>query len=355
MTAVSKSASSFPQLKLHLPDESEGPSGTAEELTLTQAYFRFLEPTLTDRAKGTRTALKGAIDNWARIMHDPPLSQISDLSLLAFRQARLSDVPPGSTEKSAWTVNKDLRGIRRVLNHLGPRSRGNPAGMGLISVIPYCEMLLAPCSEVRVASNADLSALYAACDVATWPRSRVPAPQLWRALLAAAFNWGANRRDLYRLTEASIALGDGRQRGIQTDRWYVSFVREKTKRKKPRPIVIPLNATMHAHVQGLFAAGERLFPFPEQNHRDFKRQWDRIHADAGIPLERKIHFQDLRKTCNTRFDEVSPGIGEWVLGHAARDVNRKFYLDVSARMLDAVDRLPQPAGFRSIERQLRLF
>ncbi|MDE2103071.1 MAG: hypothetical protein KGL39_37850 [Patescibacteria group bacterium] len=356
MGALSRPTIAFSRPQIFNPDAADDfHSPTAEQITLTQAYFQFLEPLLSDRAKATRTAIKGAIDNWARITEDPPVSAITDLSLLAFRQARLADVPPGSSEKSAWTVNKDLRGIRRVLRHLGPRSHGNPAGLGLISIIPYCEMLAAMPGELRIASDAELSALFSACDVATWPRTRVPAPQLWRALLVCAYNWGANRQDLYRLSDVSIAAGDGRNYGPRTDRLYVRFVRQKTRRKKPQPLVIPLNATVAMHVQGLLCPGERLFPFPAQNHRDFKRQWDRIHADAGISLDRKIHFQDLRKTCNTRFDEISAGIGEWILGHAARDVNRKFYLDVSARILDAVDRLPQPSGFKSLDRQRRLF
>jgi integrase len=111
-----------------------------------------------------------------------------------------------------------------------------------------------------------------------------------------------------------------------------------------------------------------------------KAQWEKILAEAGIPLvlrdaeghvlkdeagqeiDNKIYFHDFRKTCNSALDEVSPGIGESVLGHASQAgpqrsrVNKKHYLLIAARRIrKAIDKLQQPKGFGRLEEQRRLF
>jgi len=326
-------------------------SGSPGRITLREAYCAFLEPTLGDRAPATRSQLLCTIGEWERLTSNPPIDQISDMTLVKFRDDRRND--EGGIAEA--TVNKDLRGLRRIMRRIGPRCDGNPGGQGLISLVPYCEMLVPGEPRKRIASANELSALYEACDVATWPnRCGISPPLLWRATIVCLLNWGLNTQDLFRLDESSIVPGDGRRGLSRPDRLYLRFVRRKTQRHKPAPIILPLNETVQRHVASIRRPGGRLFPFP-RNTRDIKRQWDVIHAEAGIALESKIHFQDLRKTCNTYFDMVSPGIGEWILGHAPREVNAKFYLDVEKRILAAVDQFPQPAGFSRFERQLRLF
>jgi integrase len=195
---------------------------------------------------------------------------------------------------------------------------------------------------------------------------------LWRRWIVCLYNWGADPADLKRLTVGSIQYGDGSPRQPLRKRLYVTFVRKKTKKKKKRAIILPLHRVVARHVapllNGLALGGPSsrpLFPFPK-NNRDMKAQYERILAEAGIPLtlkdadgqeiDNKLYFHDFRKTCNSAIDEVAPGIGEEILGHAPQGVNNKHYLLIIARRIrKAIDRLKQPREFGRLERQRRLF
>ena len=340
-------------------------------LTLRTAFENWKAPPLRKScADETVKGYSQTIGLWERYWREssksePALRAIDSESLIGFRDWRA-----GNGMRSA-TIDKDLRNIHAVFE--------TAKSAGHVEAVPDCERPEEQTVRKRIATNAEVSRLYVACDVACWPSREstgIPPPLLWKGALAAFRNWGCNPADLYQLTDASISRGDGSPEKPNRKRWYVTFVRKKTRRKKRDPIIIPLNRTMRrviAMLRRYARPGGRLFPFP-RNGRDIKRTWERIHAEAGIPLvlrdaegvavvdadgnqvDNKVYFQDLRKTCNTYFDAIDPGVGEYVLGHAPQGVNRKFYLVILAKRLwKAVRRMKQPRAFRWVANQPRLF
>lgn len=362
VSSVALTSASDSQLRLHCPDLSDA-SRAPDEITLREAFAEYLLPDLlTSSEKSSVDQYWITLRIWERETDDPAVRSISDLLLKSFRDGRAAKGCRNGT------VDKNLRNIHTILRRIGPRGDGNPAGKGFIQVVPYCRPLGdSDEPRKRIISRREATALCKACEVATWPRQQktgISPVALWRRWIVCLYNWGADPKDLKRLTGKSIMPGDGSPRMPRRNRFYVSFVRRKTRRKKKRPIVIPLHPVVLRHVRPAIGTSAPLFPFP-QNSRDMKAQWERILADAGIELtieddgesiDNKIYFHDFRATCNSAYDEVAPGIGEHILGHAPQDVNRKHYLRVVAgRVRRAVDRLKQPKGFGRFDRQRRMF
>lgn len=65
---------------------------------------------------------------------------------------------------------------------------------------------------------------------------------------------------------------------------------------------------------------------------------------AGVDVPDKP-WQVCRATCNTRLEMHRPGVGKWVLGHSANDVNATSYTNPTEDIYEAINTLPQPPQF----------
>lgn len=322
------------------------------ELRLREAFELHFLPDSKELEPTTISLYYTTLGHWERLTTDPPIGLTTDVDFRAFRDAMLK-------EARGTTVDNNIRRLRTMFRRFGPRSDGNPGGMGFLTLLPYCRSTGAKHGKKRSIPLEELSAVYRACEIATWPsRGPVPAPKLWRTKLVFFYNVGASTVDAELLRWAQIGPGDpdDHQRK-DPQRQYVSFVREKTKHLKEDELHVPLNATVLRALLSIRTDDPRVFPCSWTNFRDRKAQWEAILSEAGIPKKRWFNFAHLRKTCNVRANSIPgvAGVGKAILGHAPRDVNDEHYEDWTDRMAYAVDHLPQPDAFAGLDHQRRLF
>lgn len=317
-------APSPPALKLFLsPQTSDSTSDLT--LTLREAYEKFLLPSLALQSPGTRQAYHQSLSAWERLTDNPPLGAISDDTTEAFRIAA-SQIP----EISTATYNKYKRHLRSIFHRLAPRDTRNKKGKGILDFAPLLESIPEELGEPRVVSRGELSRMYRACSVARWPLV-ADAAQVWRTALVLLFNLGPRRCDLKDLDWSRVDV----------QRRTITFTAQKTGKKH----LIPLHPVVYAHLCALPHRHGPLLPFTTC-HRQLYREFQAIQRAAGID-----HFytlQDLRHTCGTAYDDLSPGLGEIILGHAPRGVFAKYYRNHGRRLRRAVKRLKQPQAFLSI-------
>lgn len=323
---------------------------------LRACYLAHKAPTLAapERAR-TAAEYSKALDHWESRTCDPPIGEVTDDTLLAFqRELTVSGLANS-------TVNKTLRHIRGIFQILGPRAHRNPSGKNILPFAPYVEPVAEDCPEKRVASTQHLSAIYRACAVATWPRSRftgVEPPIWWRALLVFETNFGLRTRDLRARQRRDIQPGDSNVPGrSRPELRYLRWVPPKTRRRKPQPLYLPLNAVCELHLRHLTPHNELLFPAP-RNDDGFYHEWKAIQAAAGI--DDPYMVKEIRVTCNSRADRQKHGSGRLILGHAKRDVNSEYYLQSEDHIYDVLMNLEQPEAFlrgplEDVTRQLVLF
>lgn len=281
-------------------------------------------------------------------------ADIDDVMLAQFR-----DWCQETKGHAASTWNKTWRRVRQILRKLGPPEKGNPAGLGKIARVPHIRLVTESKRGKRIVTLDELDAWYRAAEHATWPDGDVAAARQWRALLVLGYTTGLRTIDAKQLDRESITSD---QHCPDDDvAWtcphgWLYVVPEKTKRHQ-REVILPLNECLATHLSWLCSSGSsRLFSFGAAN-RHFSDQWKEITRRAKV---KPFTFGDLRKTANTQYNQIRPGLGKWILGHAPRGVNETFYLDIMPQVLRGVDTLPLPTAFteladKPVDRQMRLF
>lgn len=334
------------RLRIYAPDPAHAAPLDGGRLTLREVFEARVLPRLIAIKRGTIAEYRAAITAWERLTANPSLSQLTDdhaeqLRIGAAAQIDLKKLSPA-------TYNKWARHLRALLSRLAPRDTRNPRGLGLIPFAPLVETLPERLAEPRVATRGELSRIYQACTAATWPL--IPDPgEAWRLWLVLSYNCGARRSDLWGLTWGAIQ-----------DREQLLTLRAE---KTGKPLRLPLHPTLLAHLQSWRRSAPdahpaaKIFPFT-QSHRHFYGQLYRLQSLAGIGTP--LTPQDLRHTCGSAFDDLAPGLGAIVLGHAPKGVFEKYYRNASRRLRKAVRRLPQPKAFLRIlatvdDRQKKLF
>ena len=320
MSAISLPNSPSP-LRLFSP---ESPPRQTSGPKLAEVFESIVRPSLIGIAQSTLAEYRRAVAKWSLYSSDPPIEEISD----------------ETCEQFCWTVrenpairpatyNKWARHLRGVFSRLGPRDSRNRLGKGVLSQIPIVQFLPEEIGDPRPVPESDLSRIYTACDVATWPR--VPAgtaPARWRAWVVLLFNCGPRRDDALGLTVENLAT---------TSRGLVLRWRAKKTGKKQ---TVPVNPVVEWHLRQLPAA-ETLIGFPNC-HRDLYRTWNSILAAAGI--SERYTFHDVRRSCATAFDLISESAAELVLGHA-KTVTRRSYANSEEKIFAAAQALRQPEAF----------
>lgn len=308
------------RLRLFSADDSTSP------ITLREIYDSHLLPSLRQRKAATRQGYLDALSHWERITHNPPVQQIDADLMLRFQQALI----PG---RSAQTVNKIMRTLHPLIVRTWPREMRNLSGLGLCELFAWPTALPVEETEPRVYSAAEVDALYAAAEVATWPHvPGIPAPRVWQTMMVCHYTAGPRTYD----------LGGWEWEKIRWDEFEfgsVSFVAKK-RTKLHR---LPLHEVAAAHLRSIEGDWTQVFPgFRRSNKSNIAKHWKRICAAAGVVGV----MEDFRKTCDTAYEDHSEGVGQWILGHSRRGVNARNYYNPTSRIVKAVATLPVPESFR---------
>lgn len=306
-----------PPLRLYSED--------SDHLTLRAAFEQYLLPDQDENSPGTLAAYRQALTHWEKHTSNPDVRRIDSDQLRdwksAFRQAGASPALIGK----AW------RHLRAILRRIGPPQAGNPHGSGLIDRVPYVRLPRVPTKIPRVVSHEELDRLYEACHVAKWPPSRqtgLSAATLFRAALVLAYNYGPRTQDLWSLPWTAVHWIDRR----------LCFVARKTAKLQG----LPFNAAVEAALRSIHRPQRATLFHPTRCNSQFYREWAAINLAAGVE---PVEWRDLRETCVSNYEKIAPGVGRWVVGHAARGVTETYYLNPAPAVLEAVNRLPQPAAF----------
>lgn len=353
--------------------------GGEEPLTLRSALESYVLPTLDAPSAATVQQLWRAVHLWeefeGRNAPKPktrpsknPGKTAPSIGTASTDAANIDDVMLASFR--AWcqeskghassTWNKTWRRLRQILRKLGPAEKGNPAGLGKIARVPHIRLVSESKRGKRIVTLDELDAWYRAAEHATWPDHGDASPvRQWRALLVLGYITGLRTIDAKQLERDAITTAEhcpDDDVAWTSQHGWLYVVPEKTKRHQ-REVILPMNECLATHLSWLLSSGSsRLFSFGAAN-RHFSSQWKEITRRSKV---KPFHFGDLRKTANTQYNQIRPGLGKWILGHAPRGVNETFYLDIMPQILRGVDMLPLPPAFteladKPVDRQMRLF
>lgn len=313
-----------------------------------------------------------------RISH-PAIAQITPKSLVAFQRWLTAEGhPPRATNKTIGCVQAIL-------------AKG--ARLGILTHPPTIEpVTYRSASTIYTLSQAELSRIYHAAEVATWPTYRRASPTIpgrwplpytpadgWRALIVLLATYGMRTEDAitlsptgHGLTWASVRR-DSRNPDpsgkLTNPEGWLSFVPAKTAASKPDPLILPITPLVRHHLDRLRVGATPVpaapvFDWPttagsvERSLVGFYWQWDQILKAAGVTATGwdgqpvKLLPKHLRKTCVTWLEDHRPGVSKYVTGHAAERsggittaVQAKHYRRSETPVVEALLTLPVLGGF----------
>jgi len=391
--------STIPHPRLHSVDPVSDPWASDDHLahtwTVRDLYVAHVAPTLRTRA--TREDYARSLDRFdgfcaafpisskspqrsdADRIVNPVLAQITAKSLVAFqRWLRSQGHPPRAT-------NKTIGSIRAIL------AKG--ARLGILEQAPTIDSVpYRSASTIYTLSQAELSRIYHACDVATWPTYRrssqatpgrwplpYPAADGWRALIVLLATYGMRTEDAITLSPTGHGLTwSSIRRDSRTphpagkltnpDGW-LSFVPTKTSGIKPDPLILPITPLVRHHLDRLRVGlvpvpSAPVFDWPttagsaERGLVGFYWQWQRILEAANVTATGwsdepvKLLPKHLRKTCVTWLEDHRPGVSKYVTGHAAErsggittEVQARHYRRSETPLVEALLTVPILGGF----------
>ncbi|HEY2249642.1 MAG TPA: hypothetical protein VGH74_01230 [Planctomycetaceae bacterium] len=330
--------------------DSSGPGS----LSLREAYEQYYAPELdAPERDGTRKAFRNMLAHWEARSENPRLEKISADDWKELQRRLRKDGYPKST------VAKVGRHLRALLRRLGPATDRNPEGLGVLSVAPYIKIPKVPRTVPQNVDTQSIDKLYAACDVARWPRIRDVLPSdFWRGLICAVYNLGPRTREIvhdgrdptlgwlwrnYRPDNlrSGDLLSDGSGRPVCSIRFF--------RDKMDDELLLPVNSILQAHLALIRTDRKAIFPVTK-NDKSFYDQWRLIKTKAGLYVAGSDFpsFQGLRRTCQSRWDRINPKFGDWILGHKRQDVAGRFYENFSQDVADVCESLPQPEAFQAV-------
>lgn len=290
--------------------------------TLRQAFHAYYDQ--SELKPRTRDEYAKVFDHWEALTDDPDIQQINNLTLTKFKTAFLQKLSPS-------TFNKARAHIMAVLNRLAPKGKTNPGGLAIIPDFVYVPRAKEPEKLPRVATDAELGAIYQAAAEATWPRFEFGAGAWWQALLVFLFNTGLRRNDVFNL----------RMQDLDLDNHAFQFRAEKTGKLR----VLPLHPTAVEHLQKIWSERELVFP-KSKGVRILYQHWHSIQDAAGLPRAQHLTFHQLRSTCGSRLFQQSPGAAQEMLGHSSIDTTRRSYANLSEHLRELATQSSQPAAFQ---------
>lgn len=325
-------------VKLFCPSEAV----TSSSLTLDEVFQDRFRPRLESLRRAAATIEE--YERQLRLWNEFWLAKGISLSLAEIDEDALDDFSDYLAEtRCGRTVNKIMGNLQCILDQCGAkRGRATALGrrFGLLDAVPQHVRVEETANQrSRVIPLEQLERMYRNCNVTDTPRRQ---PDIkWEAALRL-FAWaGLRRNDLF----INLRLSHWIRRQTcpvseVTVKWrygWISFVPQKTQRKKPEPLVIPLSKALHELLCQIEHPANvddpPLLGFPAANHL-WIRGFHEIQTASDIP--EPYTFKDLRKTCNSHWQQlVSPGTGSHFLGHSPRGVNAKNYSEDVLLMVKA--------------------
>ena len=260
-------------------------SSKASAITLRQAYDRHYDRSV--QCRGSQQLTGYCLTIWERLTTDPPISEIANETVAAFREAALK------AGYAPRTVNGVWHKLRAILRRVGPPVTGNPFGLSLIKHVPAMK----PCKVAwKMPKRIDLEALskfYIALRGIQYPmRSGMPAPEIWRALLVLAFTTGLRKADLLKLTFDQIDFEKG-ELHVEAG-------------KTGKYDVFPLSAVAVQHLARIKTDRKRIFAGMSAVGSRFYNLLHKIQDAAKIE---RFGLHDVRRTAASEIDRVPPRHG----------------------------------------------
>ena len=337
-------------IRLHVPGAESPPA--AATLTLRAVFESFLLPDLIEQGRSPATIAEysNSLRLWELLTTDPSLAELErdhKETLKAFiRDLKASRQP----QYRPATICKIWRHLRPVIRRAGPLGDHNPDGEGIIGFVRPPRLPAVPRRINRVANLDELQALSEGCRVATWPKRGNIAPEvMWRAAIVSFYNLGPRCWDLWCADPATPHSSGWRWPQINLRAGSLRYLPDKT--EEAGEIEIPLNRVCVTHLAGIKREWSAVFP-ASKSRGALYGQWAQIKAAAAAtcPSVLDLEIQNLRGTCQTEFDSIHVGLGDFMVGHAPDGVGPSFYRNFFRKAKEAAEQLPQPAGFLDILR-----
>lgn len=314
-------------------------------MTLREVFERYHRSSA--HARTTLSEFDAALRRWEGLTGDPPLVQIDKWRLKEFVEGALSLHRLRTRQPYARsTIHKWLRAVMAVL-HAAEEAE-------LIARAPRMPRLKCPRRAIVYATPEEVSRIYAARFLASWPppeSTGVPAPLWWGALIVLLYNCGCRRGEWWR----SLPLS-----AVDLERRQITVIDVKSGGAELRAI----NDTLAAHLRAFIAAAperDLLFPSP-CNARRLYGTWHALQRAAGVSVRRPpgselkpyFGFHELRKSCGTALCALNPVAAQRQLGHRSLATTIAHYAGIGETVRRATDALEQPAAFADLDEPFRV-
>lgn len=319
-----------PRLRVFAPDQADDvddvPAPPPATLpTLRAWYERHLAPHI--KKKTTRAEYLVALNHWERYTANPPLNEITSATVHAFRGCLIQ------RNLAPRTVNKTWGQLSPIFRHAADVEEAIPKVPKFVRVKEHEQ-------EPRDVTIEEVDALYRSAHVATWPLCVEDPAELWRASFVAFWNLGPRRGELW---------GETPEQGWRRSQ----FVRGQITYHTPKigvDLTRPVHPVLAEHLRRCPPGrDDRFFPATLCTS-SFYKVWHAIVDEAAKlePSVADVTPHDLRRSCQTQWDEVCDGYGDWVLGHRRKTVGEKYRATgrmVADRLRKNPKQYPQPAAF----------
>lgn len=233
------------------------------------------------------------------------------------------------------TAQKHQRNVKRLLR--------DAYESGAVAAVPRMRLIRIPRPRPRPVPPEKLLAIHAACETATWPRSRrarhrppdgLSAPGYWRAILTLALSTGLRHEALDGLRWADV---DWRDRVL-----FVQAASDKCDEAR----AVALSDEAVKCLLTVRGDRERILPWPFAV-RTWYRSWHAIQDAAGLAAPEHITLHELRDTFGTTLAAAGCGahLIQAAMGHASIRTS-EHYVMVSPEVRSRVEaiRLPWAEG-----------
>jgi len=278
----------------------------------------------TSRAVDNYTA---ALNKWELLTSNPPLAEITAITLCEFKAALFRFRKPSGDPLSRTTIANRVDHVQYLLKHAGPLG-STPTAAGLLERPPTTKSPTRQESYRPPAAAADVRALYAAADAARLPSLDGVRPgALWRALLSTICSTSLRIGQLCAAPTSALQLD---QRLLVLP----AGVCKKSKREEPHP----LNDRAVADLMAIRSPRELLFPLLEVHSKTtIYGELHRLQELAGVP---RFGFHDLRARVITELSAIAPAAAQLAAGHAAYKTTQRYQLlDLLGRAVERFDLL----------------
>jgi integrase len=249
-------------------------------------------------------------------------------------------------------VEKHQRHLAPLLKILGPSSRDNPRGLGVLVAAPYFVQSRRRRGKHKRPTTKppfmprELVALDAACDIARKP---------WLDGISAATWWRCFIRVVYNTTWRVETTLDLRFSWIK-DGW-VTIPAEHVKlgEADEQPQRFPFNAHAQAAIELLRVPGRDLVftyrdgPAPKVkrngwlgvSRRHLDEHFREIKQAAGIDPADGRMYHAIRRSAALAYERLGRGVGSYMCGHTGQQVTDQHYVG-DGLAIDYAARLEQP-------------